>query len=91
MHLFREVRDVFRLAERNTERLQICFAIAQNVFGIDRAEGVLHARPNGCLRLCGNLLPHDVVYHGGKKVVVHGALNVPHAVDDRRELLVLFP
>lgn len=78
---------------RSTENsvLEICFAIVQNVFGIDRAEGVLHARPNGCLRLCENLLPHDVVYHGGKKVVVHGALNVPHAVDDRRELLVLFP
>ena len=69
----------------------VCLQKLPVVFGIDRAEGVLHARPNGCLRLCGNLLPHDVVHHGGKKVVVHGALNVPHAVDDRRELLVLFP
>ena len=65
--------------------------MAQNVFGIDRAEGVLHTRPNGCLRLCGNLLSHDVVYHGGEQIRVHLPPDHPHPVDDLPYPLVSAP
>ena len=61
---------------------RVCFGDALRVEGAQRLP---HAPPDRRLRLCGNLLAHDVMHHCGEQVGVCLAVHMAHRVDHRAQ------
>ena len=77
-----EVRDVLRLTEGHAQGPQRRDPRREDGLGIHIAQGLPHPPPDGILRLCGDLLPDDVVDDCGEEVRVRGTVDMPHLVND---------